>query len=477
MYIPTIGLEIHIELKTETKMFCGCTNDPEERRPNVNVCPVCLGHPGTLPVPNRKAVEKVLELGLAIGGKLAKRSHFDRKSYFYPDLPKGYQISQYDEPFVEQGVLEGVRITRVHLEEDAGRLAHALDGKHASDSSFVDFNRAGVPLMELVTEPDIRSGEEAVRFARSLQRLVRYLGASDADMEHGQMRVEVNISLRKGENDPYGTKVEIKNLNSFRAVERGIECEIARQKEILEGGGEVMHETRGWNDGKGVTEPQRGKELSHDYRYFPEPDIPPMTFDEEEIQSLMNSLPELPEQKKVRFAREFGISEEQAAIITDDLFWAGYFEESASELGARTENPNYGLLVNYLTSDLWGTMQTKKVNTEDLKIRPGYFAALVALVSEGKISSRIAKDVLLKMFDSGDDPGEIMQAEGIALVSDDATLVGIIQEVIEKNPKVVADFKAGKSAALQFLVGQGMAKTKGQADPGRLRELFEKELG
>lgn len=481
MYIPTIGLEIHIELKTRTKMFCGCLNAPQERTPNIHVCPICLGHPGALPVPNRRAIEEVLKLGLAIGGKIARRSHFDRKSYFYPDLPKGYQISQFDEPFVESGILEGIRITRVHLEEDAGRLSHENSRKDSGESaSLVDFNRAGMPLMELVTEPDIHSAEEAVRFAKALQRLMRYLGASDADMEHGQMRVEVNISLSKkindGSKDKLGTKVEVKNINSFKAVLGAIEYEIQRQTELLEKGEEIIHETRGWNDEKKKTESQRSKELSHDYRYFPEPDIPPMTFDEEEMRVLTAGLPELPEQKKARFLREFNFSDTQAETITDELFWANYFEESASELGARTKEPDYSLLLNYLSSDLWGMMKSAGLKNEGLTVTPKNLAGLVLLIQEGKCSSRIAKDVLAKMFASGDDPQEIMEAGGIVLVSDDATLRAIISDVIEKNPKVVADFKGGKDAALQFLLGQGMAKTRGQADPEKLRELFQEEL-
>jgi aspartyl-tRNA(Asn)/glutamyl-tRNA(Gln) amidotransferase subunit B len=481
MYIPTIGLEIHVELKTRTKMFCGCLNNPQERTPNIHVCPICLGHPGALPVPNRAAIEEVLKLGLAVGGKIARRSHFDRKSYFYPDLPKGYQISQFDEPFVENGILEGVRITRVHLEEDAGRLSHENSGKDSGESaSLVDFNRAGMPLMELVTEPDIHTAEEAVRFAKALQQLMRYLGASDADMEHGQMRVEVNISLSKdknnGEEKKLGTKVEVKNINSFKAVSGAIEYEIERQTELLERGEVIIHETRGWNDEKKKTESQRSKELSHDYRYFPEPDIPPMTFDEEEILALTAGLPELPEQKRMRFTREFNLSDAQVGTITDELFWANYFEQAASELGARVREADYSLLLNYVSSDVWGMMKRAGIKNEALKVTPKNLAGLAALIQEGKCSSRIAKDVLAKMFASGDDAQEIMEAGGIALVSDDETLLVIIHEVIERNPKVVADFKGGKSAALQFLVGQGMAKTRGQADPAKLRELFEREL-
>lgn len=474
--IPTIGLEIHIELKTKTKMFCGCKNDPNERTPNINVCPVCLGHPGILPTANREAVNKVIQVGLAIGGKIAHQSHFDRKSYFYPDLPKGYQISQYDEPFVSEGILEGVRVTRIHLEEDAGRLSHVIDGREDKESSYVDFNRAGMPLMELVTEPDIRDGEEAVRFARGLQRLMRYLEASDADMEHGQMRVEVNISLRENESAPLGTKVEVKNINSFKAVQGAIEYEIERQTKLLATGEKIIHETRGWNEKTQTTESQRSKELSHDYRYFPEPDLTPLTFTDEDIATLMQSLPELPEQKKLRFMREFNLTESQVYTLLDNPRWADYFEDACSELGALTKEPDYTLLLNYLVSDVWGMMQKNKIDLFDLKIKPAHFARLVSFIQEGKCSSRIAKDILVKMFASGNDPEEIMQSENISLVSDNAVLLPIIQDILEKNPRLVSEYKAGKVNVLQFLVGQGMAKTKGQADPGKLKELFEKEI-
>ena len=281
MYKPVIGLEIHTELKTKTKMFCGCLNDSEEKNPNVNVCPICLAHPGTLPTINGKAVKFVLKLGMALNAQIPEFSKFDRKNYFYPDLPKGYQISQYDKPLVEGGELKGLKITRIHLEEDTGRLLHAQDGK----SSLVDFNRAGVPLMELVTEPDIKSGEEAMSFAKELQLIMRYLGISDADMEKGQMRVEANISLAEG-GERFGTKVEIKNLNSFKAVGESIDYEIKRQSEVLDKGEKVRQETRGWNEFKGITVSQRSKEEAHDYRYFPEPDLPPLDLKKMDLEKL-----------------------------------------------------------------------------------------------------------------------------------------------------------------------------------------------
>lgn len=476
MYIPTIGLEIHVELKTKTKMFCACLNDAHEKKPNVNVCPVCLGHPGALPAINRAAVNEVLKLGLVIGGKLAKRSHFDRKSYFYPDLPKGYQISQYDEPFVLQGALNGIRITRVHLEEDAGRLLHDTE-----QFSLVDFNRAGVPLMELVTEPDIKNAEEAVKFAKSLQKIMRYLGASDADMEKGQMRVEVNVSIapkHESVEKKLGTKVEIKNLNSFKAVQNGIEYEIKRQRELLEAGEKILHETRGWDDKNQKTVSQRGKELSHDYRYFPEPDLPPLTFTDKDFELLVRELPEMPEQKKTRFMREYTLTEQQAELITDDLFWADFFEKAASEFDSQVAKPKFDLLFNYLVSDFWGLLSGSR-NVEGRKIAttPEHFASLVALVQNGKCTSRMAKDLLLKMVETGEDPEVIMKSQSIELVTDSNTLLEIVKNIIKTNLKAVEEYKNGKVAALQFLVGAAMRETKGQADPERLRELLEKELG
>ena len=329
-YKPTIGLEIHVELKTKTKMFCASRNDPDEKRPNVNICPICMGHPGTLPVINQEAVRYTLMCGKAINGKLAEHSQFDRKNYFYPDLPKGYQISQYKFPLVEGGELNGVNITRIHLEEDTGRLIHAKD----ETSSLVDFNRAGVPLMELVTEPDISSGEQARKFAEELQLILRYLDISDADMEKGQMRVEVNISLAVkppsgGLTAKLGTKVEIKNLNSFRSVERSVNYEIERQTALLETGEKIVHETRGWDEDKQKTFSQREKEMAHDYRYFSEPDLPPLKISELNFDL---TLPELPSEKRKRFKEKYGLKEEQIEIFIRDFTMGRFFESVANNL-------------------------------------------------------------------------------------------------------------------------------------------------
>jgi len=474
-YSPTIGLEIHIELKTKTKMFCGCLNDADEKHPNINVCPICLAHPGVLPVINKKAVESVLKLGLALNSKIPEISKFDRKNYFYPDLPKGYQISQYDKPLVVGGKLNGVKITRIHLEEDTGRLTHSHRQK--SSYSLVDFNRAGIPLMELVTEPDIKSGEEAVKFAKELQLILRYLEISDADMEKGQMRVEVNISIsdkRQGTSDKeLGTKVEIKNLNSFRAVEESIDYEIKRQPEILDKGEEIKQETRGWDDIKKRTVSQRLKEESHDYRYFPEPDLPPLDLTKFNLEELKVSIPELPAQKRARFIKEYGLLANQTEILIEDRGLAQYFEESASELRTKLPIPDYQLLFNYFSSDTRGLMNEQKITVRELNITPENFADLIVLLSKGEISSRSAKDILKEMFLTGLDPRQIIRDKGLTKLSDNTIIEQIVGETIKENPKAVEDYKKGKENALQFLTGQAMAKSKGRGNPEIFRKLFK----
>jgi len=474
-YSPTIGLEIHIELKTKTKMFCGCLNDADEKHPNINVCPICLAHPGVLPVINKKAVESVLKLGLALNSKIPEISKFDRKNYFYPDLPKGYQISQYDKPLVVGGKLNGVKITRIHLEEDTGRLTHSHRQK--SSYSLVDFNRAGIPLMELVTEPDIKSGEEAVKFAKELQLILRYLEISDADMEKGQMRVEVNISIsdkRQGTSDKeLGTKVEIKNLNSFRAVEESIDYEIKRQPEILDKGEEIKQETRGWDDIKKRTVSQRLKEESHDYRYFPEPDLPPLDLTKFNLEELKVSIPELPAQKRARFIKEYGLLANQTEILIEDRGLAQYFEESASELRTKLPIPDYQLLFNYFSSDTRGLMNEQKITVRELNITPENFADLIVLLSKGEISSRSAKDILKEMFLTGLDPRQIIRDNGLTKLSDNTIIEQIVGETIKENPKAVEDYKKGKENALQFLTGQAMAKSKGRGNPEIFRKLFK----
>lgn len=484
-YQLTVGLEIHVELKTRTKMFCGCKNDPLADDPNVNVCPVCLGHPGTLPVPNKGAIESVLKVGLALGGKPNPITKFDRKNYFYPDLPKAYQISQYDQPLIEGGELLGVRITRIHLEEDTARLMHEAGSSKSqtpsskqipSTSSLVDFNRSGVPLMELVTEPDIHTPEQVAAFGRELQLILRYLGVSDADMEKGQLRVEPNISVAPVDSAKLGNKVEVKNINSFRAAQDASAYEFERQKKILEEGGVISQENRGWDDVKRVTVSQRSKEDAHDYRYFPEPDIPPFETGAFNLEELRDSIGELPQAKRERFQKEYSLSSALADGLVADPALAGYFEQAASELGTEISVKSYANLANYLTSDLRGLLNETGTAFAAMKVTPENFADLVALIEEGKIMSRQAKDILRIMFESGDDPRAILEREGLETVSDVGELQKVVAEVLAEQPKAAGDLKAGKEASLQFLIGQAMKKLKGRGHPEALMEEFKKQL-
>lgn len=473
-YRPTIGLEIHAELKTRTKMFCDCKNDPDGTRPNVNICPICLAHPGTLPKANRQAVEHVLRVGAALGGTLADYSEFDRKSYFYPDIPKGYQISQYAHPFVTGGVLADVAITRVHLEEDTARSSHegkdeAGEGK-GSGTSLLDFNRAGVPLMELVTEPVIHDAGTAGRFARELQLLLRTLGASDANLEKGEMRVEANVSVSK-ENDALGTKVEVKNLNSFRSVERAIAFEIGRQAVVLGSGGTPVQETRGWNEDTQETFSQRAKEGSADYRYFPEPDLPKVFRSGLSAWSdtvLAGSLPELPEAKRARY-RSLGIKDGDAAYIANDAARSAFFDGVASMLEGKE---SVQTAANYFVSDLAGL----HADGSESLVTPASFAKLVELVENGTLSSRGAKDTLLYMHGKGGDPEEVARSQGFVQVSDTGALREAVHAVIRENGGAASGYRSGKDAALQFLVGAAMKATRGAGNPGVIRELLIEEL-
>ena len=516
MYLPTIGLEIHAELKTQTKMFCNSRNDPDEMRPNVNVCPVCMGHPGTLPVINKEAVRHVLKVGLLLGGTLADFTEFDRKNYFYPDIPKGYQISQYQYPLVTGGSLNDVLITRVHLEEDTATLIHAdtdtqmhADGNQRNPRSYqresaslVDFNRAGVPLMELVTEPVIHSAKEAGDFARELQLLLRYLNASDANMEKGEMRVEANISVRTEIADgrrpdansrgkvsvsqrgslrlsaPLGIKVEVKNLNSFRAVERAIAYEVLRQSALLEAGERVVQETRGWDEATQRTFSQRRKEESHDYRYFPDPDLPKLyvgRISEFSPDALRKEMPELPALKRVRFASAYGVKEGDAKILVSSRALGTLFEEAAKIL----KDPHrIQLASNYLTSDLMGLLRAAGTDSDRaiFNFTPQAFAELVGMVASKKLSSRGAKDLLAVLFERGGLPEELAKELGLPQKSGEEELAHVVSEIILANPKVALDYRNGKAAAMQFLVGQGMKATRGSGNPEVLRELLTAAL-
>ena len=473
-----------------TKMFCGCKNDPMEAHPNANVCPVCLGHPGVLPTLNKKALESMIQIGLAVGGKINENFKFDRKNYFYPDLPKGYQISQFDLPVVVGGNMDIssrlgekkiVKINRVHLEEDAGKLVHFDGGPSTSSgqqATLVDFNRGGVPLMELVSEPDMHSAKEAVAFAKELQLILRYLGVSDADLEHGQMRADANISISK--DDSLGAKVEVKNLNSFRAIEEAINHEIQRHGEILDSGEKVKQETRGWDDMKKKTVGQRSKEEAHDYRYFPDPDLPPLDQSAFDMKGLELAIPELPNQKRKRFKEQYQLTDDQSNYMVEDRDEAKFFEESGSEweadMNKPADNQQIILLFNYLNSDLKGLMKEKEINFSDLKIDPENFADLMDMISKNEISSRTGKDLLARMADIGIDPREIVRQEGLSQVSGASDLLEIVRTVLRDNPKAVEDFKKGRENALQFMVGKAMASLKGRGNPGVLQELFKKEL-
>ncbi|HEX2792151.1 MAG TPA: Asp-tRNA(Asn)/Glu-tRNA(Gln) amidotransferase subunit GatB [Candidatus Paceibacterota bacterium] len=468
-YRPTIGLEVHAELSTRTKMFCDCRNDPDEREPNVNICPICLAHPGTLPSVNEEAVRHIARVGTAIGGKLADFTEFDRKSYFYPDIPKGYQISQYEYPFIAGGTLAGILITRVHLEEDTARSSHAATG------SLVDFNRAGVPLMELVTEPVIHDAETAGRFARELQLLLRTLAASHANLEKGEMRVEANISISK--DDTFGTKVEVKNLNSFRAVERAIAFEIERQARVLDGGGTVVQETRGWNEDNGETFSQRAKEGSADYRYFPEPDIPKLMLSEIPWlapDAIRAGMPELPWERRDRYAA-LGLKQGDVEYLAGTNERAAFFDAVLANLA-----DDAGLVPtagNYLVSDVAGWFTKKGIAEDYALIAPESFASLMRMIGRNELSSRGAKEVLILMLDgTGTDPETLAKEAGFLQVSDAESLRTAVQEVIAANESVAAEYRAGKVAVIQYLVGQGMRATKGAGNPGVIRQLLEEEL-
>lgn len=464
-YIPTIGLEIHAELKTDTKMFCHSKNNPDETKPNTNVCPVCMGHPGTLPTINKQAIEHMIRIGLALHGDIADFTEFDRKNYFYPDIPKGYQISQFKYPIVSGGKLRGIDVTRVHLEEDTGTSKH-----DRGEFSLVDFNRAGLPLMELVTEPVIHSAKEAGDFGRELQLVLRELGVAEANMEKGEMRVEANISVSK-DSGTLGTKVEVKNLNSFKIVEKAIDFEITRMRRLLkEGrGDEIVQETRGWDETKEVTFSQRKKESSDDYRYFPEPDLPKMKLYEAfDLEALAKTIPELPEERRTRYAKDFNLKEDDIEMYIRNTQLRNYFEEVVQDV-ANVEKAS-----NYITSDIAFLLQEEGTHLPTVDA----FRSVIAMIEKGDVSSRGAKDLLalLVKADESADPKVLAEEHGFIQKSDTESLKKIAQKIIDDNPNVVEDFKKGKETALKFLMGQAMRETKGSANPQVLEPLFKELL-
>ena len=475
-YEPVIGLEVHAELRTKSKMFCGCAVvDSISAPPNTAVCPVCTGMPGTLPVVNRMAVEFALRVALALGCRVNPVSVFARKNYFYPDLPKGYQISQYEEPLAENGRLviqttqgdKTIRVRRVHLEEDTGKLTHVGDG------SLIDLNRAGVPLLEIVSEPDMRSVEEARAYAESLRDILRYLEVNSGDMEKGAIRFEANISVRPKGTDALNTRVEIKNLNSFRALERATAFEIARQSRDLADRGTVEQETLGWDEGEGKTFSQRSKEDAHDYRYFPEPDLPPLVVDDSWLERIRADLPELPRDKHRRFIEQYGLTGYDAAVLTDEKAVADYFEEAVNY---KKEEVSPKTLVNWMTGDLFSLMNQANLTVADLKVGPEALAELVGLVAAGEINRATGKAVLSEMFRSGKGASEIVAARGLEQVSDESLLADLVKQVLEENPDQVSSFKAGKETVANWLFGQVMHKAAGKANPQVVRAELDRQL-
>lgn len=520
MYKPVIGLEIHLQLKTKSKMFCQCKNEWLESQPNFNVCPICLGHPGVLPVINQEAVKMALMLGLALHGEISEQSRFDRKNYFYPDLPKGYQISQYSLPLVQKGWLEiqnqKIRIKRIHLEEDTAKLIHTPNKQW----SLLDFNRAGVPLLEIVTEPDIVSPREAKLFLRELQLIVRYLGISWADMEKGQMRCDTNISLRPEKDNNFYPKTEIKNLNSLKAVEESLEYEIKRQTKLWEAGKPPQNQTtRGWDERKKITIEQRGKEEEMDYRYFPEPDLPilflsasPAEQDEARrstklstrrsfsggglpfsINKLRTSLPELPIARRERFIHLYGFSPIDARILTDDKLLADFTEKVITELKAwlvsletvegseqeiwqKNKSKIVKLVANWLVNRLIHLINKNKIEVKDIKITPENFSEFIILVYQGKVSSTLAQQILEKMFFEGLDVDRAIASGGLQQIDDVSKIEDIIQEVINENPSLVQDYQNGKVNVLNFLIGQVMKETKNKVNPALVRKILEEKI-
>ncbi len=473
---PVIGLEIHAEMQTRSKMFCSCeVVDNTVAPPNIAVCPVCAGMPGSLPVVNRTAVEYAIRVALALECEVQHTSIFARKNYFYPDLPKGYQISQYEEPLAVNGKLviqtsdgeQSIRVRRVHLEEDTGKLTHV------GGASLVDLNRAGVALLEIVSEPDMRSAEAAKAYGESLREILRYLGVNNGDMEKGVIRFEANVSVREKGSTELGTRTEVKNLNSFRALERAIEYEIKRQSKIVEAGGAIEQETLGWNEARGETYSQRSKEDAHDYRYFPEPDLPPLVVEDSWVNQIRKSLPELPRAKSVRLVKEYGLTEYDAARLVEEQEIADYFESAVRNL-SKTVQPK--IVANWMLGDLYSLMNQANITASQLKVRPEALGELAQITAEGQINQASAKEVLVEMFATGKSALEIVEARGLKQVSDEAFISNLVRQTLAENPSEVASYKSGKVGLLNFLFGQVMKKAAGRANPAVVRAELEKQL-
>ena len=477
-YEAVIGLEIHSELKTATKIFCGCQTTFGAEQ-NTHTCPVCLGLPGVLPVVNKKVVEFAIKAGLATNCKINRYSKFDRKNYYYPDLPKNWQTSQYDLPIAYEGhvdievdgVKKTIRLTRIHMEEDAGKLVHSGTTIKDSATSNVDYNRTGVPLIEIVSEPDMRSATEARAYMEKIKSILEYIDVSNCRMEEGNLRADINVSLRPVGSDKLGTRTEMKNINSFKSLEDAINYEIERQADILDDGGKIIQETRTWNPEKGITQSMRSKEDAHDYRYMPEPDLPPIVTTDEEIEAFRKSLPELPDARRERLIKDFGLSEYDAGIITSSRAMAEYFD-AVVNFGADAKSA-----ANWIMSDLSKNLNAENLTIENSPVDAKRLAEMILLIAKGTISGKIAKTVFAEMWKSSDSPEKIVKDKGLVQITDTSAIEGVVAEVIAKNPKAVEEYRAGKKKAIGALVGQVMKLTKGKANPQLVNQLLTKNLG
>ncbi|MBR1729798.1 MAG: Asp-tRNA(Asn)/Glu-tRNA(Gln) amidotransferase subunit GatB [Selenomonadaceae bacterium] len=476
-YEAVIGLEIHSELKTATKIFCGCATTFGADQ-NTHTCPVCLGLPGVLPTINKKVVEFAIKAGLATNCKINQYSKFDRKNYYYPDLPKNWQTSQYDLPIAEHGFvdieIEGqkkrIRLTRIHMEEDAGKLVHSGNTIKDSSSSNVDYNRTGVPLIEIVSEPDMRSAAEARAYMEKIKAILEYIDVSNCRMEEGNLRADINVSLRPIGSDKLGTRTEMKNINSFKSLEDAINYEIERQAEVLDDGGKIIQETRTWNPEKGITQSMRSKEDAHDYRYMPEPDLPPIVTTAEEIEAFKKSLPELPDARRERLTKDYGLSDYDAGIITSSRAMAEYFDAVIAE----KVDPK--IAANWIMGDLSKNLNAENLTIEQSPVDAKRLAQMILLIDKGTISGKIAKTVFVEMWKSQDSPEKIVKDKGLVQITDTSAIEGIVDEIISKNPKAVEEYKAGKKKAIGALVGQIMKATKGKANPQMVNQLLMKKL-
>jgi len=476
-YEIVIGLEVHVELSTQSKIFCSCTTE-FGGAPNTHTCPICLGMPGVLPVLNKKVLEYAIRAGLALNCQIAEFSKFDRKNYFYPDLPKAYQISQYDLPLAAKGQIDiqvgeqvkRIGITRIHMEEDAGKLLHGEGSLDFVDYSLVDLNRTGVPLIEIVSEPDLRSSEEARLYLEKLKSILQYIEISDCKMQEGSLRCDGNISVRPVGQKEFGTKTELKNMNSFKALEKALEYEAKRQMEILEDGGKVIQETRRWDEARGVTLAMRSKEQAHDYRYFPDPDLVPLVIDREWVEEIRAGLPELPETKKERFVKEYGLPEYDADILTSSRRLASFYEETVAGFN------NSKIVSNWIMGELLRILKEEGKEIEEITLTPGHLVEMLQLVDKGTISGKIAKTVFEEMFHTGKPAVKIVEERGLTQISDEGALIAIVEEVLAKNQKSVEDYKNGKEKALGAIVGQVMKATKGRANPELVNKLIKERI-